>query len=569
MILRIPVRSPNEHPESDGVPNQTEFQRFSIDPPRFSALPTFRTRRSPAFGCSVLGHAAAVVAAMFWSGLPESKTAPVMQSYSVRYLQLQVPPPARLSPGAASAGEPRLAVIPAARAAKAAIKAAPGSAPVATMARVGPRKFELPRLPQVRRVEQTVIQLELPPEVLPIADVRVPAVLIWAQTQNLPRPPAKKFIAPVRREVPRNQASILAEPKLELSNQERNIADVNFSAVRVTDVPLLPKPPSRTTPIRIINSGASGSIPETSGADAVQREAANIISIPDLPLPAGKMLLVPLLNQVATSQMYGAGDQSNGSEERAGNSGAGSTGAGANGSAPRSGKAGDRNGDSGSGSSAGSGVAAAGASGTLGRGEGQGTLARVDVNGAGVVVSTGERRGSGSGAGSGIGDGSGTGSARPIVRIESPKDGHFPAVVLGLSSSSQYEEAAGVLAGRLVYTVHLRVGTKKSWILQYCLPRSAEQAANLKGVGTPVEPPFPFLILRPELEFAPEMDYVIVHGIVNSSGKLEQLSLLGAAGFAQEHVLFSSLGLWQFRPAARDGQPITVEILLIIPREEV
>ena len=62
---------------------------------------------------------------------------------------------------------------------------------------------------------------------------------------------------------------------------------------------------------------------------------------------------------------------------------------------------------------------------------------------------------------------------------------------------------------------------------------------------------------------------MIVHGMVNSSGKFEQLSIVGMTGFAQERLLLSSLELWQFRPAARDGQATAVEVLLIIPREEV
>jgi hypothetical protein len=32
-------------------------------------------------------------------------------------------------------------------------------------------------------------------------------------------------------------------------------------------------------------------------------------------------------------------------------------------------------------------------------------------------------------------------------------------------------------------------------------------------------------------------------------------------------LLLKSLKLWAFRPASRDGEPIAVEVLLIIPRE--
>jgi hypothetical protein len=140
---------------------------------------------------------------------------------------------------------------------------------------------------------------------------------------------------------------------------------------------------------------------------------------------------------------------------------------------------------------------------------------------------------------------------------------------MGSPVSGQYPESSGVLSGRLVYTVYVRVGTKKSWIMQYCLPRSVEPVGKIKGSAMPVDPPYPFLLLRPELAFTPDMDYVIVHGFVTATGTFEQLSIVGATDFPQEHLLLSSLGLWRFRPASRDGQPTSVEVLLIIPREEV
>jgi hypothetical protein len=173
------------------------------------------------------------------------------------------------------------------------------------------------------------------------------------------------------------------------------------------------------------------------------------------------------------------------------------------------------------------------------------------------------------GTGTGSGAGAGIGGAGSVTRIARARDGKFQAVVLGSAASEAYPESAGVLTGRLVYTVYLRVGTKKSWILQYCLQKSAEPVVKAKGSATPVEPPYPFLILRPNLNFAPEMDYLIVHGVVTSAGKFEQLTLVGATNYPQERLLLSSLGQWEFRPASKDGVATVVEVLLIIPKEEV
>jgi hypothetical protein len=588
LMLRILMGSPSEDPGTGGVPGRgdgtartaRDSSHIAIAPPQFSALRQPKSRRSAAFGSSMVCHAVVIAAAIYGSGpITYAPRRPLLQNYQVRYVQLQVPLPP--PPSRAGGAGPSASPAPKAPAPKEAVKGssagsgieAPAPQVAPQVAKAAPRKFELPRVAQAKPAEQTLIQLEVPPDVALKANIRVPTVVIWDPlTQHLPRPPTKKFIAPVRREVAKAKPSVMAEPTLELPNQERNIAELNLSAVRATDVPLLPHPPSATTPIRILNAAPATQVPQSAAAQSDQRDAANIISIPDFPMPAGKVLIIPPGYQVAAAHMAGGGDQGEGAESSSGKAGTGPAGgSGSQGQGFGGGASGTGVGASPSGQSTGGGTGGSGASGPGGNGVGHGALA----NGAGTGTGAGGHGGGtgvgiGPGGGSGSGGvGSGNGSARPVARIVRPKDGHFPAVVLGSGGSEQYPESVGVLGGRLVYTVYLRVGAKKAWIMQYCLPRSTEQTAKVKGAATPLEPPYPFLILRPELEFAPEMDYVIVHGIVNATGKLEQLAVVGMTGFAQEHLLLSSLGLWQFRPASRDGQPTSVEILLIIPREEV
>src|SRR5579862_1576030 len=569
MRLRILRGSPYPDPGMTGVP-EPDSQGNVIESPYFSPLPVFKAKRSASFGCSLVGHAA-VVAVVFWLGPGvEPATKPLIQQYSVRYLQLQTPPPPPLvvAGGSSASPEPGPRSPAPNRAAEAPLAGMGSGAPAPKAAKAAPRKFELPAMPQRQWVEQTLVQLELPPDLATKSAMRLPAVVIWDSKTRLPRPPNRRFIAPARKEVARAPQSILAEPKLEVPNQEPKIADINFAAPRITDIPpALPLPPSSTTPIRIVSAAPSGVIPQSSGTDSAQRDAANIISIPDMPIPGGAMLALPPANQVATAHMAGGSEQGTGSDASSGKVGAGQgTQAGSGkGSAPGPGDGALPGGNAGGAGGGGAGAAGSGAAGSGGRGAGQGLLA-----GAGTGSGTGAAgRGTGTGTGPGAGDGSGTTAARPVARIVRPNDGHFPAVVLGSSAAGAYPEAVGALGGRLVYTVYLRVGTKKNWIMQYCLPRSAEQGVKVKGAATPVEPPYPFLMLCPDLELTPEMDYVIVHGMVNAAGKFEQLSMVGVSGFPSEKLLLSSLGMWQFRPASRDGQPTMVEILLIIPREEV
>src|SRR6266849_2831337 len=68
MKLPILTVSPHEKPEMRDLPYQESGStRLPIDCPRFSALPESKTRRSAAFGSSVLVHAAAICSLLFWS----------------------------------------------------------------------------------------------------------------------------------------------------------------------------------------------------------------------------------------------------------------------------------------------------------------------------------------------------------------------------------------------------------------------------------------------------------------------------------------------------------------------
>jgi hypothetical protein len=124
------------------------------------------------------------------------------------------------------------------------------------------------------------------------------------------------------------------------------------------------------------------------------------------------------------------------------------------------------------------------------------------------------------------------------------------------------------MGGKMVYTVYLRVGLRKKWILQYCLPKDVEQRIKTRGSATPLDAPWPFLILRPDQLSASGEEYVLVHGMITSEGHFDQLAMIFPEELERKDLLISSLKKWEFRPSSRDGVPTTVEVLLIIPREE-
>jgi hypothetical protein len=151
------------------------------------------------------------------------------------------------------------------------------------------------------------------------------------------------------------------------------------------------------------------------------------------------------------------------------------------------------------------------------------------------------------------------------ARIMLPKDGQFGAIIVG-SALRTYPEVAELWGDRVAYTVYLHVGLNKSWTLQYAVPRAVDAAAA--GSSARLEAPWPYSIVRPNLDLsAIDAEALMVHGYVDLEGRFENLTVVFPQEFAQTQFLLTSLAQWQFRPAAQNGNPVRVEVLLIIPEE--
>ena len=150
--------------------------------------------------------------------------------------------------------------------------------------------------------------------------------------------------------------------------------------------------------------------------------------------------------------------------------------------------------------------------------------------------------------------------------IQLPKDGKFGVVVVGTSLTEEYPETLQIWSDRVAYTVYLHVGLARNWILQYAQLRAAEAATS--GTVARVEAPWAYDILRPNLVSRDlNADALMVHGILNESGRLESLAVAFPAQFSHAAFVIRALQQWQFRPARQQGKPTSVEVLLIIPDE--
>jgi hypothetical protein len=246
--------------------------------------------------------------------------------------------------------------------------------------------------------------------------------------------------------------------------------------------------------------------------------------------------------------------------------------------------AGDAQKGSGAGSGAGTG------SGRGGSGSGTG------ASGSGGGGNTGEGRGAGGntpgGAGAGPGSDSliihggpggagpgGSGATPSGPRMRKPR-GPRPAydvTIVGTGSSSGMPDY-GVFRGENVFTVYLSMADADQpgadWILQYS-PLSPAGATgpdkDPAAFGDELLAPVP--IEKHALRAPPEQSAkfagrkIVIRGIINEQGKVEDLRILRNPFLDLSAAFLQTLALWEFEPAELAGRALKVKVVFTIPIE--
>jgi hypothetical protein len=377
------------------------------------------------------------------------------------------------------------------------------------------------QLAQMVPAPQTLLQPDLPANLLLPQETPVPLILMWSPESST----VKKIVPPP----PQEHAAANVRSDIKPPNHELALADLKISrSAFVTDAPL--PLPSTTSPVVLRGPDPVKLVPEKTPKSAGPPAPARVLSLSDLHLEQGTIALPPV-NEIAAS---GPSETITPARVNSSHDGEGNPASKQNGSG-----VGEIPGDQ--------------------RGKGAGP--------DGVAAQQGAKDGPDTGAAASQAANADSGSEPSVTRIVLPKDGQFGVVVVGSSMAEQYPEAVGLWGSRLAYTVYLHVGLSKNWILQYCLPPGAVAANN--GAATRLEAPWPYLMERPELSSADlNADAIMVHGFVNASGRFEKLAIVFPAGFAQTKFVLSALDRWQFRAAMQNGLMTTVEVLLIIPIDQ-
>ncbi len=224
----------------------------------------------------------------------------------------------------------------------------------------------------------------------------------------------------------------------------------------------------------------------------------------------------------------------------------------------------------------------------------QGNPGPVKESKPGSQPGTGSGTGSGPGSGAGSGPGKGPFSGITIVGgMPDPGTPVKPSVVkrarrplqtsYGLTIVSTETSGGGlpyfdVFSHDQVYTVYLDMRRTElemtpKWILEFAvLSGSAYQVNPAKVPGRSQQGlvlPFPTFKDQPALPVDLIRKYsgkmVIVYGVVNTQGKMEQIAVKQSPDPLFNEPVTSVLSKWTFRPARLNGQIVPVKLLMGIP----
>jgi hypothetical protein len=210
-----------------------------------------------------------------------------------------------------------------------------------------------------------------------------------------------------------------------------------------------------------------------------------------------------------------------------------------------------------------------------------------DAGPSGPSTLTGASGGGGTGSGSSLtGDENGAVNGADVAalramalavaaatRINHPAGGVFDVVVESAGTAG-FVESSGVLSGKPIYSVYIRAGGGRDWLMQYCIPPEDDVVMESTARGqivrlttsSPLVAPYPRMTMRPPVRVR-QGRHVMVHGYITIEGRFRDLRVLASSGASEAEMVLAVLEQWQFRPASRDGKPLPVEILLAIPSD--
>jgi len=162
-------------------------------------------------------------------------------------------------------------------------------------------------------------------------------------------------------------------------------------------------------------------------------------------------------------------------------------------------------------------------------------------------------------------DGSGRdGNTREIVSATSPQVGGSKAAPLSQDKVSDVDRQ--VFGGKRIYsmtsnTPNLNSSTG-SWVIRFAELKASPRAGDLSAPDAiqKSDPGYPIELMRANVQGT-----VTLYAVIHSDGTVGEIRVLTSPDDRLDALAKSALARWKFRPATKDGQPVALEAVVVIP----
>jgi hypothetical protein len=165
----------------------------------------------------------------------------------------------------------------------------------------------------------------------------------------------------------------------------------------------------------------------------------------------------------------------------------------------------------------------------------------------------------------------------PVTQAVRPLQTAYGLNIISTEDSGGGLPFFGVFSHEQIYTVYLDMRTVEtdqdpSWTLEFAVMQDSSSSSAVRNIGRAQQGlvlPFPSVKERPVWPAEPVRKYlgttIIVFGVINTEGKMEQLSVKDSPDSLLNEPVIKALGKWMFRPAQSEGQPVPAKALFGIP----
>ncbi len=165
----------------------------------------------------------------------------------------------------------------------------------------------------------------------------------------------------------------------------------------------------------------------------------------------------------------------------------------------------------------------------------------------------------------------------PVTRAVRPLQTAYGLNIISTEDSGGGLPFFGVFSHEQIYTVYLDMRTVEadpdpSWTFEFALIQDSSSSPAVRDLSRSQQGlvlPFPSAKEKPAWpaglvhKYAGKM--IIVYGLINTEGKMEQISVKDSPDPLLNEPVVRALGKWIFRPAQSEGQPVPAKALFGIP----